>query len=84
MADKVIDYSALGTVAVVTFTKKNGELREMVCTTNLALVPAGQQPKGTSTRVDVPDMVRAFDLNKNEWRSFYRSNVISLIKYDRK
>lgn len=84
MVDKVIDYNALRTVALVVFKKKSGDLREMVCTTNVSLVPASQQPKGTSTRVEPVGIVRAFDLNKNEWRSFYRDSVISLVEYNKR
>lgn len=80
MSDNRINFNALGGVALVIFRKKDGTLREMVCTTNLDLVPLGQQPKGTRG-AGPPGLIKAYDLNKNEWRSFYDTSVISLQEY---
>jgi len=75
MMIEAIDSSVLK----VTFTKVNGEERIMTCTTNLQLIPEYARPK---TEGDISDkespVQRAFDLNKNEWRSFRKENVKSV------
>lgn len=61
-------------VAVVTFTKKNGETRVMRCTQNMDRVPTDKHPMGTGTPY-TNNQVRVFDLDKEEWRSFLRDSV---------
>lgn len=56
----------------VTFTKKNGELREMLCTTQEGIIP---ETFGTS--VPRENVVTVWDLEKNAWRSFNEDSVIS-------
>jgi hypothetical protein len=74
-----IDYSALRSVALVIFEKMDGTIREMVCTSNLDIVPSSQHPKGV--RTNLPDyIVRVFDLQKEDWRSFNRASVLSIRK----
>jgi hypothetical protein len=58
----------------VTFTKKDGTLRVMKCTKQSDLIPDAMQPKGTGT-MTTGDAVAAFDLDKQEWRSFNTSNI---------
>lgn len=59
----------------VIFTKINGEERDMVCTLKIDLIPEEKQPKtGKEYNTDV---IRAFDVNKQEFRSFRVDNVIS-------
>ena len=59
----------------VIFTKVNGEERDMQCTLNVEFIPEAKQPKGTKEYAD--DVIRAFDVNKQEFRSFRVENVIS-------
>jgi hypothetical protein len=59
---------------MVTFVKKNGERREMLCTTKLDLVPAVSHPKGE--RVPNPETKPVWDLQKQAWRSFRYDSVI--------
>lgn len=61
-------------VVNVTFTKKDGTLREMRCTKNLDLVPNDKLPKGVA-RTKASTSVTAFDLDKQEWRSFLPESV---------
>jgi hypothetical protein len=71
----------LGGIAMVTFTKKTtGEVRVMPCTKNLALIPEELHPSGTDTRNLNPDIIRVFSLDRNEWRSFYKSSIINIEK----
>ena len=58
----------------VTFTKKDGTSRVMKCTKQSDLIPADKQPKGTGA-TPTGDAVAAFDLEKQEWRSFNTSNI---------
>ena len=59
----------------VIFTKINGEERDMICTLNVEFIPEEKQPKtGKEYNTDV---IRAFDVNKQEFRSFRVDNVIS-------
>lgn len=62
--------------ARVVFMKKDGSVREMICTTNLSLVPAELHPRGTG-KYNI-DIQRVFDLELNEWRSFYKSYLMSV------
>ena len=55
-------------VTTVTFTKKDGTERVMRCTRNSNLIPTEFHPKGNTP--DSGDIIRAFDLDVNGWRSF--------------
>lgn len=60
----------------VTFLKKDGDTRSMLCTRNLALIPVESHPKGSEKKQSAA--IAAFDLNKQEWRSFLPENVTRL------
>ena len=61
----------------ITFTKKDGTLRVMRCTRNVELIPSVYIPLDTasSTRKVSTTSVSAFDLDKQEWRSFLPQNI---------
>jgi hypothetical protein len=62
----------------VTFTKKDGTERKMLCTRNFDLIPKAKHPKTDVTTVKTPsttDAIQAFDLEINEWRSFNASSI---------
>jgi len=59
----------------VIFKKINGEERDMQCTLNMQFIPEDKQPKTGKEYLD--DVIRAFDVNKQEFRSFRVENVIS-------
>lgn len=59
----------------VIFTKVNGEQRDMLCTLNVEFIPEDKRPKAGKEYVD--EVVRAFDINKQEFRSFRVENVVS-------
>lgn len=63
-------------IVVVTFTKVNGEVREMSCTKNIAHIPPSMLPKGTSNTIVNENTIRVFDINAQGWRSFIKQNVI--------
>ena len=60
----------------VTFTKKDGTVRDMRCTLCEGRIPADKQPKTEgSTTQDSGSAVRVFDTEKQEWRSFRWDSV---------
>jgi hypothetical protein len=61
---------------IITFVKKDGTLRKMLCTRNPSKIPAEHHPKTETT--DPSTSIRVFDLEKNEWRSFLIANVKSV------
>lgn len=61
---------------LVTFIKKNGEERKMLCTTNLGLVPPASHPKGVGN--PNPETKPVWDLQKQAWRSFRYDSVTDI------
>lgn len=57
----------------VTFTKKDGTERVMVCTTNMDIIPADSHP--TRTFNDRDDFYRVYDVEKDGWRSFNEDQI---------
>lgn len=67
---KLIEALRAGEVTV-TFTKKDGTDRVMRCTRNGDMIPVESHPKTSDTpQDDSSDIIKAFDLDINEWRSF--------------
>jgi uncharacterized protein YjdB len=64
--------------ANVTFTKKDGSVREMLCTRNMNEIPVESQPKGGSERKENLEVITAYDLDKSGWRSFRVDAVIDV------
>jgi hypothetical protein len=59
----------------VSFTKLDGTIRDMECTTNLELIPVEFHPKQKEPPLTPNDkVVCVYDL---EWRSFIADNVIN-------
>ena len=65
-----------GTLSV-TFTKKDGEERIMKCTTRPVDIPKDKQPIGENKAIENTEVVRAFDVENNGWRSFRVDSVKS-------
>jgi hypothetical protein len=65
----------------VSFTKKDGTIRHMRCTTNLNLIPDEHHPKNKDNNsvsmVLNDNVIRVYDLQNEGWRSFITTNVIS-------
>jgi len=62
----------------VSFTKKDGSNRDMLCTLAESLIPEDKKPKTENTKFS-DDALRVFDLDKQEWRSF-RWDSIKTVK----
>lgn len=61
----------------VTFTKKDGTIREMICTLLDSVVP-----KVDSTREKPEDLITVWDVEKEGWRSFYLDSIIDVSTYN--
>ena len=62
----------------VTFTKKDGSERVMVCTLADDLIPEEKMPKGTGKTAKPDHIVSVFDLEKEDWRSFDFNSVTNI------
>ena len=72
----IVDMLREGVVRV-SFTKKDGDTRNMRCTLAQDLIPENMQPKGTAGPVS-ESVVRVYDVDAEGWRSFVVANVHSV------
>lgn len=63
--------------AEITFTKKDGTERIMICTTEVSSIPEDKQPVNESTLKENTDILRVYDLENEGWRSFRIDSVKS-------
>lgn len=54
----------------VTFTKKDGTSRDMICTLQEDQLPKQEVKENAKPRAVNLDVIRVFDLEKKAWRSF--------------
>ena len=59
----------------VTFTKKDGSERKMLCTLIEGNIPSDKRPKTETTSQTTGSAVRVFDTEVSEWRSFRWDSV---------
>lgn len=64
-------------IVTVTFTKKDGSLREMLCTTISSYLPGGES-ESDSTSVVSDSVVTVWDLEQQGWRSFRFDSIKSI------
>ena len=65
----------------VTFTKKDGTIRDMFCTLVESRIAKDKQPKTETTTKDSGSALRVFDTEKQEWRSF-RWDSVTQVRFD--
>ncbi len=58
----------------LTFTKKDGTERKMVCTLAESKIPSEKSPKNTG-KAQSEESMAVFDLEKQDWRSFRFDSV---------
>lgn len=63
-------------VTTVSFTKVNGERREMRCTLNEKYLPEREEKNREQTRKENPAVQSVWDVDKGAWRSFRWENII--------
>ena len=64
-------------VGKVTFIKADGSTREMICTTDSRVVPATKRT-GKAESVHNDELVTVYEVDKQQWRSFYADTVMSV------
>jgi hypothetical protein len=64
----------------LTFTKKDGTIREMKCSLKESLLPVYEK-KTDKVKTKSEESLSVFDLEKKEWRSF-RFDSITSFKFD--
>lgn len=63
----------------VTFTKTNGEVRDMICTLREDLIPITTVSQSRRLEHQLSDeVVRVYDLEKEAWRSFRVDSIIDV------
>ena len=77
LAEITEQYLKNGETITVTFTKKDGTERVMLCTRNMAAIPEDKHPKGDG-KTKAAHLIVAVDLEKGEWRSFDESSVLAV------
>jgi hypothetical protein len=76
--EKILEQLQTG-VALVTFTKVDGSLRDMKCTLQPRLLPTPL--KESTVKIDPEsDALRVYDLEADGWRSFKISRIISIFE----
>ena len=79
MKQDVVEFFKNNNKVKVVFTKKDGSERVMKCTTNFDFIPVFAFPEplkeGQNPRKVNPDVMRVFDLDIEEWRSFRFDSV---------
>ena len=66
-------------VVVVSFTKANGELREMRCTLRADMIPQTPVVEGKESKKENPAVQAVWDIEKQAWRSFRFDSVNAII-----
>jgi hypothetical protein len=67
-------------ICTVSFTKVNGETRDMKCTLIENFIPEKQRPSGNLQNIQYSEeVIRVFDVDKQEWRSF-KVNLVNSIQ----
>lgn len=75
--DAMIRYLTNG-MCVVVFTKVNGEVRSMKATLYGKMIPPEKFPDGSRSYAN-KEVIRCFDLEKQDWRQFRVDAVIDFI-----
>lgn len=78
MDEKVLKDALHNGVVVVSFTKANGESRDMRCTLRSDLIPATPIVEGKTPKKENPDVQAVWDMDKQAWRSFRLDSVNTL------
>lgn len=65
-------------IATVTFTKKDGSKREMICTLIPDYLPVMSEPNPNIKYGPSPFIATVWDLEENAWRSFKFESVLSI------
>lgn len=76
---RVVEAQLANGLSKVVFTKLNGDVREMIATRDMKIIPEGVQPTGNvTTKHD--SVVTVYDVENDGWRSFRLENLIEISK----
>lgn len=62
----------------VTFVKKDGSVRQMICTLKPDLLPVVEEKSTTRPKKENTDVMAVYDVEVNAWRSFTVKSVTSV------
>tara|TARA_Y100001938_G_C7938776_1_gene353183 strand:- start:43 stop:315 length:273 start_codon:yes stop_codon:yes gene_type:complete len=76
----LIDSLISGEVRVIFRKRSNNTIRDLLCTLNIDVIPP-EQLLVLNKIISSPqlDKITVWDLEKNDWRSFYMDSVINTI-----
>ena len=77
--NEMLSFMALSSEVMVEFTKKDGTIRNMLCTRDSELIPAEHTPSAESKVKENLDVLRVYDLQNKGWRSF-RIDSVNLVE----
>ena len=79
MNEQILRMLLTGEVRVLFNKRENNLLREMLCTLNKDDIPPEQYGVLSSVLSSGnPDLIVAWDMEKNDWRSFYATSIVSI------
>jgi hypothetical protein len=67
-------------VSFVRFTKKDGTIRNMICTVHPIMIPKDKHPNGYGADY-TKKQIRVFDIVAQEWRSMLTDNIVEVSEY---
>lgn len=79
-AAKIRQMLSNNSMCFISFEKKNGEIRNMICTLKDDFIPLDKKPSNIMD-YDKHSQVRVFDIVAQDWRSMIPDNVISIEPY---
>jgi len=69
-------------ICQIKFTKKDGAIRNMLCTLNEKYLPIQINPEEQAQkRKENTDVVSVWDTEANNWRSFRKDSIINFVVY---
>ena len=81
LADKFIKRLQQHGTVNVTFTKKNGDKRLMICTKDMNLIPAANIPvlqENATAKPLNPDVIKVFDVEAKGWRTVLAESILEV------
>ena len=67
---------------LVTFTKVDGESREMFCTLKESYLPREERKVAKKAPKDYENLIVVWDLDQEGWRSFHLDTITAVVQSD--
>ena len=79
MREQILKMLLSGEVRIIFLRRTDGLLRELLCTLNINDIPPEQYNTLSSTLQSTDDQkMVVWDIEKNDWRSFYFDSIVSV------